>query len=221
MSDPGTTPETPQTPAPTRPKRFSMIRSFTPADLLTLGNATCGMASILLCLNHVAEDLKMVYLWAALGLLPVALVLDAFDGWVARKTRRASSLGADLDSLADIVSFGVAPAVLAFTLGMRGLWDALVLVYFVVCGISRLARYNVTAADFADESGKVSHFEGTPIPTSLSLVIVLAVAFGTGAVHGELWGGEVVPGPGRLHPLVLMYAVSGSLMISTIRIPKP
>ena len=71
--------------------------------------------------------------------------LDVGDGIVARG-RRHSPFGADLDSLADIVSFGVAPAVLGFTLGMRGGWDALVLCAFVCCGVSRLARYNVTAA---------------------------------------------------------------------------
>ena len=54
-------------------------------------------------------------------------------------------LGADLDSLADVISFGVAPAVLGFTLGLRGGWDMLSLTYFVVCGVSRLARFNVTA----------------------------------------------------------------------------
>ena len=69
------------------------------------------------------------------------------DGYVARLNRtRQSVLGADLDSLADVISFGVAPAVLGFTLGLRGGWDMLVLTYFVVCGVSRLARFNVTAA---------------------------------------------------------------------------
>ena len=73
------------------------------------------------------------------------------DGYVARLNRaRQSVLGADLDSLADVISFGVAPAVLGFTLGLRGGWDMLVLTYFVVCGVSRLARFNVTAAALAD-----------------------------------------------------------------------
>ena len=80
-------------------------------------------------------------------------------------------LGADLDSLADVISFGVAPAVLGFTLGLRGGWDMLCLTYFVVCGVSRLARFNVTAAALADaDTGKVKYFEGTPIPTSIVIV---------------------------------------------------
>jgi hypothetical protein len=76
----------------------------------------------------------------------IALVLDVLDGYVARlQATHQSRLGADLDSLADVVSFGVAPAVLGYTLALRGLWDVLCLTYFVCCGISRLARFNVTA----------------------------------------------------------------------------
>jgi CDP-diacylglycerol--serine O-phosphatidyltransferase len=150
-------------------------------------------------------------------------VFDAADGWVARWRRKSSPFGADLDSLADIVSFGVAPAVLAFTLGMRGLWDALALIYFVACGIGRLARFNVTAEALTDvASGKVRYFEGTPIPTSLALVLLLFVAWRLGAVGEDLWGGAWQLGPGRLHPLVGLWVLSGSLMISErIRIPKP
>ena len=101
------------------------------------------------------------------------------DGYVARLNReRQSVLGADLDSLADVISFGVAPAVLGFTLGLRGGWDMLVLTYFVVCGVSRLARFNVTAAALSDAAtGKVKYFEGTPIPTSIVIVALLGVAF--------------------------------------------
>jgi CDP-diacylglycerol--serine O-phosphatidyltransferase len=207
---------------PETKKHFSMFREFTLADALTLGNAACGMGAIFLCLRAVADG-RDGMLWGAIGLLPLAFVLDALDGWVARKLRRGSRLGADLDSLSDIVSFGVAPAVLIYTLGARGLWDALALIYFVCCGISRLARFNVTAAELTDgESGKVRYFEGMPIPTSLLLVAVLAVALWQGAVGDALWGGAVQLGPGMLHPIVLLYVLSGSAMISaTLHIPKP
>src|SRR5678815_4789292 len=103
-----------------------------------------------------------------------------------------------MDSLADVVSFGVAPAVLGYTLGMDGLWDSLIFVAFVVCGISRLARYNVTAGAMSDEDGKVSHYQGTPIPTSVLIVIMLAVAFATGATGPNLWLGQIHLGPWRL-----------------------
>jgi CDP-diacylglycerol--serine O-phosphatidyltransferase len=200
---------------------MSMFRSYTVADLFTLGNASSGTIAIFLCLNYIAEG-RNRFFWIAFILHFVALIFDVMDGYWARRSRRQSVLGADLDSLADIVSFGVAPAVLGFTLGMRGAWDMLILAYFVVCGISRLARFNVTAAALADEkTGKVKYFEGTPIPTSVLIVFVLGVAFQQQAIESALWLGAMRIGPATLHPLTLLYAISGTAMISTIRIPKP
>jgi CDP-diacylglycerol---serine O-phosphatidyltransferase len=156
-------------------RHLSLLRSFTPADVLTIGNASCGTIAIFLCLDYVAAD-NREFLWIAFILLPLALVLDVLDGVVARLQRnRQSVMGGDLDSLSDVISFGVAPAVLGFTLGLRGGWDMLCLTYFVVCGVSRLARFNVTAAALVDaETGKVKYFEGTPIPSSILLVALLA-----------------------------------------------
>jgi CDP-diacylglycerol--serine O-phosphatidyltransferase len=213
----------------------SMIRSLAAADLVTLLNAVCGTAAIFACLNHMdvagracaaaapgtAACVDSPWLWAAFALLPLAFLADAADGWVARRFDRKSAYGGDLDSLADIISFGVAPAVVGFTLGMRGGWDALVLCCFVTCGIARLARFNVTASDLADDRGKVSHFEGTPIPTSLFVVLVLFVAWRLHAVGDALWLGEHTLGPAKFHPLVLLFGASGALMISRVRIPKP
>ena len=200
-----------------------MLRSYTPADLLTIGNATCGTIAIFLCLDYLATDERR-FLWTAFVLLPAALVCDVLDGYVARlNTARQSRLGADLDSLSDVNSFGVAPAVLGFTLGLRGGWDMVCLSYFVVCGVSRLARFNVTAADLADAStGKVKYFEGTPIPTSIALVVLLGVAFYLGRIDEQLWFGQLRIGRPVLHPLALLYVASGSAMISaTLRVPKP
>jgi CDP-diacylglycerol--serine O-phosphatidyltransferase len=201
---------------------MSMLRSYTWADLLTIANASCGTIAIFLCLDYLATD-RPRFLWAAFILLPAALVFDVLDGYVARlDKKRQSVLGADLDSLADVISFGVAPAVLGFTLGMRGGWDMLILTYFVVCGVSRLARFNVTASALADEkTGKVKYFEGTPIPTSVLLVIILGIAQYLERVDDNLWFGVTRIGPAELHLLALMFAASGSLMISTVRIPKP
>jgi CDP-diacylglycerol--serine O-phosphatidyltransferase len=165
---------------------------------------------------------ETLFLKLAFGLFPIALFCDFFDGRVARMRQKVSMLGQELDSLADLVSFGVAPAVLAFALGMRGGLDAAALIYFVGCGISRLARFNATAASLADESGKVKYFEGTPIPTSLVLCAVLAGLAWAGKIGDALPLGVVEVAPLSLHPLVLMYVVSGSAMISkTLRIPKP
>lgn len=200
-----------------------MIRSYTWADILTIGNASCGTIAIFLCLDYLATGNRR-FLWAAFILLPTALVCDVLDGYVARlNKKRQSVLGADLDSLADVISFGVAPAVLGFTLGLRGGWDMAILTYFVACGVSRLARFNVTSAELADETtGKVKYFEGTPIPTSIVIVVLLGVAQWFGRVDEHLWFGVYQIGPALLHPLTLIYGASGSAMISaTLRIPKP
>lgn len=202
--------------------RLSMLRSYTPADLLTLANAVCGTLSVFACLSYIADD-RSRQIWAAFVLPIFALVFDYLDGYVARlNARRQSRLGADLDSLADIVSFGVAPAVLGYTLGLRGLWDVVALTFFVCCGISRLARFNVTSAALTNvDTGKVRYFEGTPIPTSISLVLLLAVLYHLGWTGGRFWWGHwSVLGRG-FHPIAALFVLSGSLMVSTIRVPKP
>jgi CDP-diacylglycerol--serine O-phosphatidyltransferase len=151
----------------------------------------------------------------------VALLFDILDGRIARWRQRHSILGRELDSLADIISFGVGPAALAFAAGMQGVWDRVVLIYFVACGVSRLARFNVTAEQLSEGGAKVKHFEGTPIPTSVLLVLVLWWAARHDRLGDRLLGGGFELAGGWFHPLVLMFAVSGSLMISkTIRIPK-
>lgn len=202
-------------------KHLSMLRTFSLPDFITLTNGFLGMGSVLTCMRFLVtkevSDLRLAFL-----LLPLALIADFADGRIARWRHKASLLGQELDSLADIVSFGVAPATVAYACGMQGGWDAIVLVFFVGCGISRLARYNVTASTLSDETGKVKYFEGTPIPTSLALVTVLAVCSFQDRIGTALPFGAWEIGPAVLHPLVLMYFVSGNLMVSkTLRIPKP
>ena len=199
-----------------------MIRSYTWADLLTLANASCGTISIFACLSYIAGD-QSRWLWTAFVLPVFAFGFDALDGYVARlNANRQSRLGADLDSLADIVSFGVAPAVLGYTLGLRGLWDTIILTYFVCCGISRLARFNVTAASLTNiATGKVKYFEGLPIPTSVFLVFAMAALFWMDLTGANFLGGNTKLLGRDFHPFSLLFAVSGSLMISTIRVPKP
>ena len=199
--------------------RFSMLRTYTLADVFTLINAGCGTVAIFLCLNYAIENEKR-FLWISFILIPAALVCDSLDGYVARRTGRRSLIGADLDSLADIVSFGVAPAVMGFSLGLRGVWDVLILTYFVLCGISRLARFNVTAADTADPSGKVEYYEGMPIPSSIVIVILLGIAFASNRTGPEIWFGTVRLGSMTLHPFTLIYGLSGSAMIATFKVPK-
>jgi CDP-diacylglycerol--serine O-phosphatidyltransferase len=202
-------------------KHFSMIRGFHLADVFTLANAACGVAGVFLAMTYMANQSIAAFYWAA-AMAPAAFVFDVFDGRIARWRQTHSALGRELDSLADVISFGVAPAALAFAAGMRGGWDVAALVYFVCCGVSRLARYNVTAEALAEGGAKVRYFEGTPIPTSVVLTGVLAWAALQGRLEADLYGGAMEHGPWTLHPLVLLFVVSGSLMISkTLRIPKP
>lgn len=203
----------------TRAKRFSMIREFHFADWFTLGNAVCGTLAILSAMTYLAAS-SVERLLAAGALIFAALVFDVLDGRVARWRRKSSPLGRELDSLADVISFGVAPAALGFACGLDGLYDQGILAYFVACGVSRLARFNVTAEALAGDDGKVSHFEGTPIPTSFAIVALLMFAAAAGAIGDRLWLGDVDIAGGTLHLLALVYAASGSLMISRIRIPK-
>ena len=201
-------------------KPFAMIREFHLADWFTLGNAVCGVGALFSIMTYLqTSDVRHVYFACALVL--AALIFDVLDGRIARWRQKTSSLGRELDSLADVISFGVAPAIIAYGCGMQGLYDRVVLAFFVACGVSRLARYNVTAEAMSEETGKVTYFEGTPIPMSIVLVALLAVAASMGALQERLWFGAVVLGGFTLHPLVAVFAVSGSLMISRIRIPKP
>ena len=201
-------------------KHFSMIREFHLADFFTLANAACGVAAVF-CAMVYTGSASRAHFFAAAALTLAALVFDVLDGRVARWRQKQSSLGRELDSLADVISFGVAPAALGFAAGLQGGWDWLVLGYFVCCGVSRLARFNITAEQLADGGDKVTHFEGTPIPTSLALVVMLVVAIDADRIGGDFWFGAYQIGPWVLHPLVLAYAVSGSLMVSkTLRIPK-
>jgi CDP-diacylglycerol--serine O-phosphatidyltransferase len=202
-------------------RHFSMLRDFHLADWFTLANAFCGTGAIFAAMRFL-QDGSVRDLLVGMALIPLAFVFDALDGRIARWRKVSSTLGRELDSLADVISFGVAPAALGYACGLQGGWDWAVLSYFVGCGVSRLARYNVTAEQLSGDEGKVRYFEGTPIPTSVVIVGLLAAAAWTGAIGPSLWLGVVHLGPWQLHPLVLVYALSGSLMISkTLHIPKP
>jgi CDP-diacylglycerol--serine O-phosphatidyltransferase len=212
---------TPATAAPGahKPKPFSMIREFHLADWFTLANACCGVGALFSMMTYLQQNAVM-HVYLACGLVAAALVFDVLDGRIARWRQSSSLLGRELDSLSDVISFGVAPAAIAYGCGMQGLYDRIVLVVFVACGVSRLARFNVTAEALSGGGNKVKYFEGTPIPTSIVLVLLLAIAAMQGALHDQLWGGVVWIAGWRLHPLVLLFALSGALMVSRLRIPK-
>ncbi|UNI17370.1 CDP-diacylglycerol--serine O-phosphatidyltransferase [Purpureocillium takamizusanense] len=204
---------------------FSLVRAMHLADLITLMNGFCGVMSIFSSLRYCLGDpTALDNVWLALIFLPFGLFFDFFDGRVARWRHKSSLMGQELDSLADLISFGVAPAMVAFTIGMRSVLDTVGLTFFVLCGLTRLARFNVTVSVLPkDASGKMAYFEGTPIPTSLAVDAVMAYW-----VHNR-WILEDLPlgswfqgGALEFHPVVLIFMVHGCLMTSrTIRIPKP
>jgi CDP-diacylglycerol--serine O-phosphatidyltransferase len=203
-----------------KPRHFSMIRGFHLADFFTLANAACGTAGVFLAMLYMASE-SIGYFFAAAAMAPAAFVFDVLDGRIARARQQHSALGRELDSLSDVISFGVAPAALAFAAGLNGGWDAAALIYFVCCGVSRLARYNVTAESLSEGSGKVAYFEGTPIPTSVVLTAVLAWCAWEGRLEDGMYFGAWTLGPWVFHPMTLLFIASGTLMISkTLRIPK-
>jgi CDP-diacylglycerol--serine O-phosphatidyltransferase len=202
--------------APRRPPRhFSMIRSFHLADLFTIANGFCGMAALFQAMAFLSTHERW-RLDAAALLIPLALLFDVLDGRIARWRHQASPLGRELDSLADVISFGVAPAGIAFAAGLDTLLDMVGLTFFALCGLSRLARYNVTAEALSAETGKVAYFEGTPIPSSIVPLAILMLAF-----HRAMLLPVRVLGL-ELHLVTLVFVISGMLMISkTLKIPKP
>jgi len=203
-----------------RPRHFSMIREFHLADLFTLANGACGIGGVF-CAMKFLETQTVLYFLIAAALAPAAFIFDVLDGRIARWRQTHSALGRELDSLADVISFGVAPAALGFAAGLNGGWDWVALTYFVCCGVGRLARFNVTAEKLSEGTGKVKYFEGTPIPTSVVLTGVLAFAAWQGRLGDSVYWGVWQLGPWELHPLVLLFVISGTLMISkTLRIPK-
>ena len=196
-------------------RHFSMIRGFHLADLFTLANGFCGVTAIFEAMKFLgAGDRRHAYLAALL--IPLALVFDVLDGRIARWRHMSSALGRELDSLADMISFGVAPAAIAFAVGLNTGLDQAILIYFAVCGLSRLARYNVTADSLSATTGRVEYFEGTPIPTSVVPLGLLMLLFHRGNLYpANLFGLS-------FHWPVALFFISGCLMVSrTIRIPKP
>jgi len=207
---------------------FSLVRNFRLADLVTIMNGFCGSFSIFSSAQFLITNDKS-YLHAALAYPLAGLMFDFLDGKVARWRQSSSLLGQELDSLADLISFGVAPALLAFVIGLRTYLDTVVLTGAICCGIARLARFNATVASVPkDKTGKSKYFEGLPIPSSLGLVAVMAYWTRQGWIEGQqglpfgavqFWGAP--GGNGELHWVSVIFGIWGAAMVSkTLRIPK-
>ncbi|KZV71889.1 CDP-diacylglycerol--serine O-phosphatidyltransferase [Peniophora sp. CONT] len=203
---------------------FSLVRNFRLADLVTIMNGFCGVFSVFYSAHYLLSN-DEAHLWRALACPVGGLLFDFFDGKVARWRNSSSLLGQELDSLADLISFGVAPAVLAFVLGLRSVLDMVGLTIFVCCGLARLARFNATVASVPkDETGKSKYFEGLPIPSSLAIVAAMTYCVSKGYIEGK----SGVPGPvyslgpaGELHGITLVFVGWAAMMVSkTLHVPK-
>jgi len=208
---------------------FSLVRNFRLADLVTIMNGVCGSLSIFMSAKYLLTS-DGDYLFLA-TIFPIAgCIFDFLDGKVARWRNESSMLGQELDSLADLISFGVAPALLAFDVGLRTYLDTIVLTAFICCGLARLARFNATVALIPkDAKGKSKYFEGLPIPSSLGLVSVIFYWTQMGWIEGSagipwgtvtLWGKE--GGSGELHVFSIVFGCWAAAMVSkTLHVPKP
>jgi len=211
---------------------FSLVRNFRQADLITLMNGVCGSLSLFSTLQFLTTGVED-WLWASIAFPLGGLMFDFLDGKVARYRGESSMLGQELDSLADLVSFGVAPSLLAYSIGLRTPLDILCLTSFICCGIARLARFNATVALLpSDSTGKSKFFEGLPIPSSLFLVgwisylvkqgwVEVHVKGGKGGLPWGLVGGEEGVMGWELHWFAVVWAGWAAAMISkTLKIPK-
>jgi CDP-diacylglycerol--serine O-phosphatidyltransferase len=201
--------------------RFSFVRGLRLADVLTFANGLGGAGALLAVMGYMADP-RPARLLLALAFFPFCLAMDFLDGRVARARGESSAIGGELDSLADALAFGVAPAAIGYAAGLRGAADVVALLFLVACALGRLARYNATAPALADAKGKVRYFEGVPVTGSGLIAATLAVAAATNHLGAHLPLGAWSLGPVVLHPLALGYVATGCAMISKrLRIPKP
>jgi CDP-diacylglycerol--serine O-phosphatidyltransferase len=171
-------------------------------SLFTTGNLACGFSAVLFAFNHQTI--------AAAVVMTLAIVFDILDGAVARLVGATSPFGVQLDSLADLISFGLAPAVLVYTWVLPEwpitAWFAAF--FWLACAAFRLARFNFTIDPTADKR----YFVGMPSPGAAAVVIATVFALARPDVEGL----ETNVGPAILLPAVIS-VVPALLMISTIR----
>lgn len=155
-----------------RTPRFDWHKAlFVLPNLFTLSGMFCGFYAIILCLDHPGPT----ELYRAALSVFFGIFFDMFDGRVARMTRTQSEFGIQLDSLADMISFGIAPAVILYRWSLSDLGAVGLVVSFVYagCGASRLARFNVLASK---QAGSSKYFLGLPIPLAAGTIVSLVMA---------------------------------------------
>ena len=167
----------------------SMIKLIKFSDFFTIGNLCCGVLAIFAAFDHQPEQVGFLILGS--------MLLDALDGKVAAWMHEKNALGRELDSLADLVSFGVAPAVLFYTLAPHALITTTILLVFISCGMLRLARYNISSGQ---------GFEGVPITVNGLLFPALIFL----SIHWPL-----------LYPYwPFVFLTMGGLMVSSLKIRR-
>jgi CDP-diacylglycerol--serine O-phosphatidyltransferase len=175
-------------------------------NLFTLSAIFCGFYAILLTGSNPTPD----DLYRASLLIIFAMFFDMIDGRVARLTRTQSAFGMEIDSLADVVSFGVAPAQLVYTWSLHslGTFGVLACFAYVACGAIRLARFNVLSTDTSGRPKKPSKYIlGLPIPGAAGILVSLVAA--NHAVDGELAAAHV--------PVAIVMLSLAFFMVSTIK----
>jgi CDP-diacylglycerol---serine O-phosphatidyltransferase len=180
---------------------------FVLPNLFTVTSIFCGFYAITLCSGE-AEPVQLYQ--AALAIL-FAMFFDGFDGRVARLTKTQSDFGMQLDSLADVMSFGVAPALLVYKWALEplGFWGLFISFAFMACGAMRLARFNVLAMR-NPHGGGGSFFVGLPIPLAAGVLVSLIIS------HHVATEGEVLGDDARL-PVAVAVGALALLMVSTVR----
>lgn len=204
-------------------RHFSLIRNLHMADFITLLNGFSGFYAIISCLRYSLTG-KSNYVQRAHFFIVLGLFFDFFDGRVARLRNKSSLMGQELDSLADLVSFGVSPATIAFAIGFQSTIDVLLLAFWVLCGLTRLARFNISVNNIPkDKTGKSQYFEGLPIPSNLFWVALMALLVYKDWIHEQLPLGVVFANtPYEFHLLALGFVLQGCANISkSLKIPKP
>jgi len=176
---------------------------FVLPNLFTLSSVFCGFFALTLCVGDAALD----HLLGASLAICFGFFFDTFDGRVARLTKTQSALGLQLDSLADVITFGAAPGLLVYKWGLTslGLWGVVIAFLFVAAGALRLARFNVIST----QEGKPGKYMlGLPIPAAAGVLISLVV------VHqGQVRGHQVQVQGG----IAVLVCVLSYLMISRVR----
>ena len=187
-----------------RPRPNLRKLMFVLPNLFTVSSIFCGVYSITLSAGEPTGD---NFYRAAVAIF-FGSFFDAFDGRVARLTRTQSDFGVELDSLADVISFGVAPAILVYKWALSGMGIAGIVIcsIYAACGAIRLARFNVMAHA---ESGPQRFFVGLPIPLAAGMLVALVIALNN--LRAPV--AEAV-GQWPIATLVLMLAF---LMVSTVR----